>query len=478
MKAAMTKKRRPPLAAPRLQLTVPLETAVIHLHGAMVTGSRYEAGKGIIVDMDVRRADWASILGLPAGTQIGFADVRTVDIQELSGMPWALRYRLKLGDGWYRLQGGERKYFGVGKYLTGIDLARGMSDVAIRTGVLLAVLSGVGLRSVCWLLHILFHVALSKSALDRQVKECAASLPDAAGMAKAMHADKPITRIHMDEIFARGQRPKACTVVLRDEHGRIFAVKQLVERTAQAVAEFLLEVKGWGITPVAFHVDGCEAYREAIGQVFPAAVIQYDYFHVVQNVFKKLWKAMVEHRRELKRRAEASTSPAYSRRLMGLAQQLWEHRHLLFKREENMSGKELATLADICLRDRLASTLRGFQKALTAIFEDSADEKQARDRLASLRARAEVTDGSAFAKSVAFLTGRFDDMICYLRHPGIAQRNSLSETGIRFLRRMEQGHDGFRTAAGLDRHLRIFQAVRYLGWPIHGLHGGLALPPG
>lgn len=472
----MVKKRRLSLVAPRLQLTVPLETAVVHLHGAMVTGSRYEPGQGIVVEMDVRRADWRAILKLPAGTQIGFADPRTVDIQELSAMPWALRYRVKLGDGWYRLKDGERKYFGVGQYLTGMDLERGMTDVAIRAGVLLAVLSGVGLRSVCWLLEFLFHLTVSKSALDRQVKECAASLPNAAGMVQALHADKPITRVHMDEIFARGQRPKLCTVVLRDEHGRIFAAWQLVERTAAAVAEFLEVVKSWGIMPAAFHVDGCEAYRDAIRQVFPGAVIQYDYFHVVQNVFKKLWKAMVEHRRELKRRGEASTSPTYSGRLLGLAQQLWENRHLLFTRDENLSGKELATLADICLRDRLVATLRGFQKALTAIFEDSADEKQARERLAALAVRAEVKDGNAFGKSVAFLTERFDDMICYLRHPGIAQRNSLSETGIRFLRRMEQGHDGFRCAAGLDRHLRIFQAVRYLGWSVHRLEGGLALP--
>src|SRR5687767_683333 len=40
--------------------------------------------RGIVVEMDVRRAQWRRILGLPARTDIHWADVRTVDIKELS----------------------------------------------------------------------------------------------------------------------------------------------------------------------------------------------------------------------------------------------------------------------------------------------------------------------------------------------------------------------------------------------------------
>ncbi|MFH0903093.1 MAG: hypothetical protein V2A73_20885 [Pseudomonadota bacterium] len=86
--------------------------------------------------------------------------------------------------------------------------------------------------------------------------------------------------------------------------------------------------------------------------------------------------------------------------------------------------------------------------------------------------------GTALHKAFTFLVGRFDDMIAYLRHPDLVQRNSLAETGIRFLRRLEQGHDGFRSAETLDAYVRIYQAVKYCGWRVHRFTPGLGLPDG
>jgi len=42
-------------------------------------------------------------------------------------------------------------------------------------------------------------------------------------------------------------------------------------------------------------------------------------------------------------------------------------------------------------------------------------------------------------------------------------------------RALERGHDGFRGAAGLDCYLRIYQAVKYCGWTMHGGAVGLGL---
>lgn len=66
-------------------------------------------------------------------------------------------------------------------------------------------------------------------------------------------------------------------------------------------------------------------------------------------------------------------------------------------------------------------------------------------------------------------------MITFLRVPGV-RRNSLAETGMRTLRRLEQGHDGFRTAQARDRYLRLFQAIRYCGWTVYRIDGSLGLP--
>lgn len=456
-------------------LMVPLRTEVLVRHARLVTGGTSLDGEGVVVELDVRRAPWRRLLNLPHRTEIHWADVRTADIKELSVAQNPICYRLTYGDGWYEGEDGRRHYFPLQPHLQGIDLDRQCTTVAVRAAVLMAVMAGIGLRCVCWLMGLLFHFELSKSSLDRWVKECAAQLPDAGGMAKRLHADKRITEAHFDEIFAKGQRPKPCTLVLRDEHGRIFALKEVEERTEETVTAWLKEVKGWGIEPGTFYVDGCEAYRNAIRTVFPNAVIQYDYFHVIQNVWKKLWKTVVGRRKDIKARGESVETPAYSKKLLGLAKRIWEHRWLFLKRDENMTGEDRTELLALMESDETLATVRGFAEAVWALFEKSPDEPAAKQALLLLASRPEVQPGSAFQKSVTFLQSRFEDMVAFLRHPGV-KRNSLAETGIRCLRRLERGHDGFRGADGLDCYLRLYQAVKYCGWTVHRLTPGLGLP--
>ena len=461
-----------------INVNVPLKTEVIEEHHKLVTKANYdEQQESIIVEMDVRRAGWRKILKLPRGTKIHWADIRTIDIKELSALLWPISYRLTYGDGWYRDKQGNRHYFPIQPHLMGIDLARQCTQVVLRAAVLLSVMSGVGLRSVCWLMHELFHVDVSKSSLDRWIKQCAAQLPDAAGMAKILNANNPITQAHFDEIFAKGQRPKHCTIVLRDEYGRIFAAKEVQERNENTVTQFLKEVKGWGIELNSFYVDGCEAYRKAIQEVFPEAIIQYDYFHIIQSILKKLRRAFVSHRRELKQRTTQVDTPWYKSKLDALSKRLWEKRGLIFKNPENISSEENRQLLELMEQDHFIEELRCFMHRVWSVFQDSKNELSARQRLGHLKQRKQVTSDpqSAFAKSVAFLEGRFEDMIGFLRHPGI-KRNSLAETGIRCLRRLERGHDGFRTAEGLQRYLRIYQAVKYCGWTVHRSSHELGLP--
>ena len=39
---------------------------------------------------------------------------------------------------------------------------------------------------------------------------------------------------------------------------------------------------------------------------------------------------------------------------------------------------------------------------------------------------------------------------------------------MRTLRRLEAEHDGFRTEDSREDFLRIYQAIKYLGWSVHG----------
>ena len=147
----------------------------------------------------------------------------------------------------------------------------------------------------------------------------------------------------------------------------------------------------------AFYTDGCKAYYNAIREIFGVLIpIQYDYFHIIQNAWRHLWKWSVSHRRDVKSRSEKVKSKWYKRKLEALATSLWKNRYLLFN----------------------------------------------------------------------FLEGHFEWMTAFLRHENV-KRNSLSETGMRILRRLELEHDGFRSEKGREDFLRIYQAIKYLDWNVH-----------
>ncbi len=296
----------PLLRGDAVLVEIPVGTEALAGNRPLVTRSAIEKVDGVptlVIRMDVRRLSWRKRLGLPHGTAVYWDDVHDVDIQELSTLLFPIRYRITVGDGWYRDAKGERRYFGVDIHLSGIDLKRGVSLVALRAAVLLAVVGGVGLRQVCWLLQALFHLDLSKSSLDRWIEEAAAQLPDAEQMAKRLLADKPVSEAHFDEIFPRGR--KGPVLVVRDEHGRILYAQEVEQRDVDHVVPFLQKLKDWGFGFKTFYIDHCAAYVEAIPKVFPDAHIQFDYFHILQNVWRTVWKAFVAYRRQVKRRSAA-----------------------------------------------------------------------------------------------------------------------------------------------------------------------------
>ncbi len=138
--------------------------------------------------------------------------------------------------------------------------------------------------------------------------------------------------------------------------------------------------------------------------------------------------------------------------------------------------EERAELRDLMAADPPVARLRGFLDKVWGIFRSSKNELGARERLGRLARRPEVQPGTRFEKAVSFLTARFDDMIAFLRVSGL-KRNSLAESGIRCLRRLEQGHDGFRGPAGRDAYVRLYQAIRYCRFAGYRADGSLALLP-
>ena len=131
-------------------------------------------------------------------------------------------------------------------------------------------------------------------------------------------------------------------------------------------------------------------------------------------------------------------------------------------------------LVGICEVDKEVGKIRSFLSGVWNIFEDSSDAEEARQALEALK-RKEAAKGleKRQATAVKFLEETFEQSTTYLRGEA-PRRNSLAESGMRVLRRLEAEHDGFRTEDSRQDFLRIYQAVKYLGW---SARGGLPRPP-
>ena len=182
-------------------------------------------------------------------------------------------------------------------------------------------------------------------------------------------------------------------------------------------------------------------------------------------------------RRQIKASSAESTTPWYTKKLEALAKSLWENRYLLFKAEERMTQEQKETLTQMMDAERHVGKLRAFLGGVWRIFEDSEDEQQARLALAELkRLPVDRENPEQFGKVVTYLEDHFESMTAYLRHDGV-KRNSLAESGMRVLRRLEVEHDGFRSEKGRENCLRIYQAVKYLDWSVHQLPQSEAKSP-
>ena len=446
-----------------LYVTIPISTEVIEQNSDCKIEGTYENGK-LVITIDTRHQNHHQRLGLGTKTKLYWGQEHAYEVQELSGLAWPIRYRVLVRDGYYLDGQGQRVHFTT--QARGLDSRRKVSVVLMRAAMMLVVVAGAGFRKTSWLLAQLFHVEVSKSALQRWVEEVAAHLPNGDEMIRRLHAKHPITEAHFDELFPKGT--DQCVLVIKDEHGRIVATQGVDKRDEETVKLFLQRLKKLGLPLQTFYIDGCKAYYNAIRAVFGNAIrIQYDYFHIIQNAWRHLWKWAVAHRRDLKQRSEAVSTAWYKKKLEKLAQSLWEHRYLVFKADERLSEEEREHLTQIMEADQQIGRLRTFLGGIWHIFEDSQDEQEARAALQALKQHPiDRHHPDSFKKVIGFLEAHFEWMTTFLQHEDV-KRNSLAETSMRTFRRLEVDHDGFRSEKGRDNMLRIYQAVKYLGWTVH-----------
>ena len=132
-----------------------------------------------------------------------------------------------------------------------------------------------------------------------------------------------------------------------------------------------------------------------------------------------------------------------------------------------MTDEEKERLQEIMSTDQKVANLRTFMSGIWHIFEDSQDENEARKAVEKLKTiRTDSKKPADFKKVINFIDNHFDWMTAFLSHEGV-KRNSLSETSMRYRRRLEIEHDGFRSETGRENFLRLYQAIRYLEWNVY-----------
>lgn len=228
--------------------------------------------------------------------------------------------------------------------------------------------------------------------------------------------------------------------------------------TAGAIArghieEFIVKLKDLGISPYAVIIDLATAYPKQVKKVFPEVIIQFDYFHVIQEVQKYIHNAIVNFRKELAAQG-----------LEDEKSQIWQHKWRLLKNMKNW------TIKDHMIIEKLMSHYRGttiekiliFKEQLRDIFDNSKSKLEAYNKRYLLLQETYWQDSYHLRKIMQFISSwRFEYMITYLSHPKVPRAGN-SETCIKIWRQMEKVRYGM-TIQGRKDHLKLYQISKYLG---------------
>ncbi len=383
-------------------------------------------------------------------------DRETVTVQGLGIQGKALRYQVtnvRLG---YLNDGGEFKTFTAPVPGVRSDLL--VTDEVIDKFLYLNVDRNQSLAESVQMLQDMDGVQTSVSAVERWKMGEAEALPSVGQLIKLLNEKKKITALHLDEYKATGT--KSWELAIRDEHGRLLFSIRLKKRDAWHIKAILRWFRMLGLEIKLFYVDFWLAYPPAIKAIYPPAEIQYDFFHVIQNIHRHLYKALTAYRQAFQ---QAKTDKQQAKLRQQLHKKLWQHRYLLFTNEENLSDEQRQILDELLQEhaDTVVEQIVLFRQQIRVIFNECDTFAEAVENLAVL-----ILDGWAdlsahFGKIMNFLQGHIENMLTYLRKTDV-QRNSLSECTVRSLRRIEKIRQGFKKHKGRVNHLKLLQWRKYL----------------
>lgn len=342
--------------------------------------------------------------------------------------------------------------------IQGVNLRLGFSEAVIEKALYFLIDHNESLEETVVLLRDLYGVQTSTSALDRLKRREADSLPGHGELIQMLHAAKPITQLHLDEYKAKGAR--GWELILRDEHDRLLVTLYLRNRSERKLRAVLRWLRMLGLQIQVFYVDGWPGYLAAIAAIFPQAKVQYDYFHIIQNIWRHLYKAFTNYRKAFK---QAETDKGKQALRDEMHKRLWNHRYLFFTSQEHLSEEDKQLLESLLAEheDSILPQIVTFTHRIWDLFNNSRKKLQASLKRLNLIAEGWGSLSEHFARAMQFLSKHFDSMITYIDDAQV-QRNSLAETTVRMIRRVEAVRQGFKSRKGRVAHFKLWIYRHYL----------------
>lgn len=240
--------------------------------------------------------------------------------------------------------------------------------------------------------------------------------------------------------------------------GRILYLNETEDRYAisgDTAEQFFRELQGFSLIPKAIIADMSAGIHKGALTVFPNALLQYDYFHVIKAVHEKLRSEIRYYWWTLKQ-AKQNDDAAL----------VWDAQWSLLKNQENWTITDEAYWKAIYLRcpGTLIAWLPAFKQELRDIFDESKTIAEAYSRRDQWIAHWQslMATSKHLKKIFALMQSNlFPYMITYLDYSWLP-RTTNAETLIRTYRKMEKARYGFGSIQGRQNHLKLFQLKNYL----------------
>jgi len=220
-----------------------------------------------------------------------------------------------------------------------------------------------------------------------------------------------------------------------------------------SIEQFCWHLKELEINPWAAIFDLLAAYPKQVRKVWPEVIIQYDYFHVMQQIHKYLKNALLQFRKQLK-----------GEELEPFRQNLWENKWRILKNMDNWTAKDHRVIPELLelYRSTPVEAVLIFKEQIHQIFNGSSSKAEAYAKRNSIYEEKWWQDSWHLKKIMEFLmSSKFEYMITYMDDKRIPRSGNI-ENLIAIWRQMEKVRRGFKTEKGKQNHLKLYQIKHYL----------------